>query len=58
MRPRVVFGRTGRRPNTTVTIERRGRLVQRLSSYQAGLRHDVTTFTYQALVDRQVVDSG
>ncbi|MGW2083111.1 hypothetical protein ACWCOW_40640, partial [Streptomyces sp. NPDC001939] len=34
------------------------RLVLRLSGHQAGLRHDVTAFTYQALVDRQMVVSG
>ncbi|MFF1259769.1 MULTISPECIES: hypothetical protein [unclassified Streptomyces] len=41
-----------------MTAERIGRLVQRLSSYQASLGHDVTALTYQALVDRQMVVSG
>ncbi|MER5956501.1 hypothetical protein [Streptomyces sp. NPDC001893] len=41
-----------------MTVERSGRLVLRLSGHQAGLRHDVTAFTYQALVDRQMVVSG
>ncbi|MFF1397692.1 hypothetical protein ACFVZD_28245 [Streptomyces sp. NPDC058287] len=41
-----------------MTVERSGRLVLRLSGYQAGLRHDVTAFTHQTLVDRQMVVSG
>ncbi|MFE2732800.1 hypothetical protein [Streptomyces sp. NPDC059349] len=41
-----------------MTVERIGHLVPRLFGHQAGLRHDVTAFTYQTLVDRQMIVSG
>jgi hypothetical protein len=41
-----------------VPVQRLPGLVLRLFGHYARFRHDVTMFTYQALVDRQMVVSG
>jgi hypothetical protein len=50
--------RTGLLLNPIVPVQRLRCLMLCLFGYHASFRHDVTTFMYQALVDRQMIVSG